>query len=140
MSTSEEPAISCRDLSKQYGDFRALDALTLDVRRGEIFGFLGPNGAGKTTAIRLLMGMLIPSRGSATILGLDCHANRAEVKRRVGYLPDSPLFHDYMRGSEVLEFVGAMRGVGGRELEGRVSRLLNQVGLRDAADEFAVNN
>jgi ABC-2 type transport system ATP-binding protein len=75
-----------------------------------VFGFLGPNGAGKTTTIRMMMGILVPSGGQVLIDGLDCHAEPAEVKRRVGYLPDTPIFYDYLRGREILQFVGEMHG------------------------------
>src|SRR5881397_2754911 len=91
-------------LTKTYGEFAAVSQLQLDVYSGEVFGFLGPNGAGKTTTIRMLMGILVPTSGKATIDGLDCHSDRVEVKRRVGYLPDSPIFYDYLRGREILEF------------------------------------
>lgn len=131
--------IECLDLSKAYNAFRAVDQVTMQVRAGEIFGFLGPNGAGKTTTIRLLMGMLVPSAGSASIHGLDCHRERAEVKRWVGYLPDNPTFHDYLRGTEILRFVGEMHGLRGDELKSRVAELLEQFSLSDAAFEFAVN-
>jgi ABC-2 type transport system ATP-binding protein len=131
--------IECRELSKEYGSFRALDGITLQVQQGEILGFLGPNGAGKTTTIRLLMGMLIPTSGSAFIHGLDCHADRVEVKRYVGYLPDQPVFHDYLRGEEILRFVGEMQGLDHTTLDQRVPQLLETFGLSDAAFEFAVN-
>lgn len=131
--------IECLGLSKAYNAFRAVDQVTMQVRAGEIFGFLGPNGAGKTTTIRLLMGMLVPSAGSASIHGLDCHRERAEAKRWVGYLPDNPTFHDYLRGTEILRFVGEMHGLRGDELKRRVAELLEQFSLSDAAFEFAVN-
>jgi ABC-2 type transport system ATP-binding protein len=131
--------IECLGLSKSYGTFRALDDVHLCVEPGEIFGFLGPNGAGKTTTIRLLMGMLIPSSGYARIRGLDSHADRAELKRHVGYLPDNPVFQDYLRGIEVLRFVGKMHGFDSLELEERVSSLVRNFGIEDAAEEFAVN-
>jgi len=83
------------ELSKSYGAFRALAPLTLTVPKGEMFGFLGPNGAGKTTTIRMMMSILVPSGGTVRIAGLDCHRDAAEVKRHVGYLPDSPIFYDY---------------------------------------------
>ena len=89
-------------LGKRYGDFLAVDALSLRVHRGEVFGFLGPNGAGKTTTIRMMMGILVPSAGRVPVDGLDCHGDAAEVKRRVGYLPDTPVFYDYLRGREIL--------------------------------------
>src|SRR5262249_30511180 len=103
-------AIVLDGLCKRYGDFEAVGPLTLTVGRGEVFGFLGPNGAGKTTTIRMLMGILVPSGGQALIDGLDCQRARAEVKRHVGYLPDNPIFYDYLRGREIVEFVGEMHG------------------------------
>src|SRR6266404_5000983 len=104
-------------LSKDYGDFVAVRGLTLRVEQGEVFGFLGPNGAGKTTTIRMMMGILVPSSGRVTIDGLDCQRNRVEVKRHVGYLPDNPMFHDYLRGREILAFVGEMHGQSRAEAE-----------------------
>ena len=80
---------------------------------GEIFAFLGPNGAGKTTTIRMLMGILKPTTGRAFIGGRDCFAERIEVMRTVGYVPDDPVFYDYLRGREVIRFVGEMHGLHG---------------------------
>lgn len=131
--------IECTALTKEYGKFRALDGLNLTVAAGEVFGFLGPNGAGKTTTIRLLMGMLIPTSGSATIHGLDCHKHRAEVKRWVGYLPDTPVYQDYLRGAEILQFVGEMHGLTSQQLKTQLPQLLENFSLSDAANEFAVN-
>lgn len=131
--------IECRGLSKDYGRFRAVDRLDLQVESGEIFGFLGPNGAGKTTTIKMLMGMLIPSGGAARIHGLDCNKDRVQVKRFVGYLPDNPTFHDYLRGEEILRFVGTMHGMSDAEVRTRATELLEQLGLADAASEYAVN-
>jgi ABC-2 type transport system ATP-binding protein len=99
------------ELSKTYGTFRALAPLTLTVPKGEMFGFLGPNGAGKTTTIRMMMSILVPSGGTVRIAGLDCQRDGAEVKRLVGYLPDSPIFYDYLRGREILQFIGEMHGL-----------------------------
>ncbi|MCC6741579.1 MAG: ABC transporter ATP-binding protein [Planctomycetia bacterium] len=133
------PAIETESLTKDYGAFRALDALTLVVQPGEIFGLLGPNGAGKTTTIRLLMGMLVPTAGRARLCGLDCHGDRVEAKTRVGYLPDDPKFHDYLRGREILRFVGHMHGLSGAEARSRAEALLGRFGLLEAADDYAVN-
>ncbi|MEW6736810.1 MAG: ABC transporter ATP-binding protein [Acidobacteriota bacterium] len=132
-------AIECINLSKHFGEFRAVNQLKFQVGAGEIFGFLGPNGAGKTTTIRMLMGMLIPTEGSARIHGLDCHLQRAEVKQYVGYLPDNPVFQDYLRGEEILRFVGEMHGINGVQLNNKIAALLEQLSLTDAAYEFAVN-
>lgn len=133
------PAIECNELTKDYGAFRALNRLSLQVAPGEIFGFLGPNGAGKTTTIRLLMGMLIPTSGTARVDGLDCHADRAEVKRKVGYLPDNPTFPEYLRGREVLQFMGEMHGLQNDLLNDRIDQYLKQFVLTEAASDFAVN-
>lgn len=131
--------IEFSELSKSYGSFRALAPLNLTVPRGEMFGFLGPNGAGKTTTIRLMMGILVPSGGSIRIAGLDCHRESAEVKRHVGYLPDSPIFYDYLRGREILQFVGEMHGLSRAESSLRTDRLLTDLGLESVTEEFAVN-
>ena len=103
-------AIRTSKLSKDYGLGRGLFELDLQVSPQEVFGYLGPNGAGKTTTIRLLMGMIRPSGGSAYIFGLDCQRDAVAVKRKVGYLPgDIPQFGS-LRGSEVVSYLGGMRG------------------------------
>ena len=131
--------IELDNLSKHYGDFVAVRDLTLKVERGEVFGFLGPNGAGKTTTIRMLMSILVPSGGRALIDGLDCQADRIEVKRRVGYLPDNPVFYDFLRGREILEFVGEMHGLTRAEARRRALALMDELGLDEASEEYAVN-
>lgn len=131
--------IDFQGLSKAYGSFEAVKPLTLSVQRGELFGFLGPNGAGKTSTIRMMMGILVPSAGRVLIDGLDCHAEPAEVKRRVGYLPDTPVFYDYLRGREILQFVAEMHGFSRVEALERSARLLAEFGIADAAEDYAVN-
>ena len=126
-------------LTKRFGGFVAVDDLRLTVERGEVFGYLGPNGAGKTTTLRMLMGILVPSAGRATIAGLDCHAQRVEVMRRVGFQPDVPQFYDYLRGREVLEIVGEMHGLGRGEARARARELTAQFGLDEAGEDYAVN-
>jgi len=134
-----EPAVRLEQLSKSYGDFAAVKRLDLEVAGGEIFALLGPNGAGKTTTIRMMMGILQPSGGHARIRGLDCFAQRAEVMRHVGYLPDEPIFYDYLRGRELLQFVGGMHGMHARRIEQSASALVERLELGDALEEFAVN-
>ena len=129
--------IEIRGLQKRYGEFVAIPDLTLKVESGEIFGFLGPNGAGKTTTIRILMGILTPSAGQALVDGLDCQKDSVEVKRRVGYLPDTPTFYDYLRGREIVEFVAEMHGL--NEARAKVTAILGDLGLAEAADEYAIN-
>jgi ABC-2 type transport system ATP-binding protein len=131
--------IAFEHLSKKYGEFTAVRDLDLAIDKGEVFGFLGPNGAGKTTTIRMMMGILVPSGGRITIDGLDCQKDRVEVKRRVGYLPDNPIFYDYLRGREILEFVGEMHGQSRGEAQKRAGVLLEDFALDDAAEEYAVN-
>ena len=131
--------VEIRGLTKRYGDFLAVADVSLDVPRGELFALLGPNGAGKTTTMRILMGILRASGGSARIDGLDCFEQRVEVKRRVGFLPDDPIFHDYLRGIEIVRFVGGMHGFSAQEVEARAWPLLERLGLMDATDEYAVN-
>jgi ABC-2 type transport system ATP-binding protein len=97
-------------LTKDYGMGRGLFDLDLDVGVGEILGFLGPNGAGKTTTIRLLMGMIFPTRGTAQIFGLDCQRESVAVKTKVGYLPGELPQFGGLRGSEIIAYLGGLRG------------------------------
>jgi ABC-2 type transport system ATP-binding protein len=109
-ASARAAAILTRDLTKHYGTTVGIDALDLDVEAGTVFGFLGPNGAGKTTTIRLLLGLLRPTRGSARIRGHDVWRNRHAVHRVVGYLPgDFVAYHD-ATGRQYLEFLGDLRG------------------------------
>jgi ABC-2 type transport system ATP-binding protein len=100
-----ETAIVTRELTKHYGPVVGIDDVDLEVRAGEVFGFLGPNGAGKTTTMRLLMGLLFPTRGGASILGLDCWKDSVAVKRKVGYLPGEVALYSKLTGSELIAFV-----------------------------------
>lgn len=103
-------AIATRGLTKDYGLERGLFDLDLDVSAGEIFGFLGPNGAGKTTTIRLLMGMIFPTRGRAQVFGLDCQRESVAVKTKVGYLPGELPQFGGLRGTEIVAYLGGLRG------------------------------
>ena len=134
-----EPVITVTELTKRYGDFTAVRAASFDACPGEVFVLLGPNGAGKTTTIRMLMGVLKPSAGAARIQGLDCFAQRAEVMRHVGYLPDDPVFYDFLRGREILQFVGEMHGLPRRQVQFRAGPLVERLKLTEAMEEFAVN-
>jgi ABC-2 type transport system ATP-binding protein len=103
-------AIETKGLTKDYGADRGLFDLDLKVPDGEVFGYLGPNGAGKTTTIRLLMDLIRPTRGSASIFGLDCHKQSVEVKRHVAYVPGELPEFGALRGREVVAYLGAMAG------------------------------
>jgi ABC-2 type transport system ATP-binding protein len=133
------PIVQIRSLTKRYGDFTALAKLDLDIFPGELFALLGPNGAGKTTTMRLLMGMLRPSGGTAQIGGFSCFEDRVEVKRLVGYLPDEPVFHDYLTGMDVVRFAGGMHGLSAAEIGARAWPLLERMDLAAVADEYPVN-
>ena len=131
--------VEVSDLSKEYGSFQAVRGIGFEVHPGEIFALLGPNGAGKTTTIKMLMGVLEPSGGSAQICGLSCFSQRAEVMSHVGYLPDEPVFYDHLRGRELLQFVGEMHGLDRKTIEERSTELCDRLGIADALEEFAVN-
>jgi ABC-2 type transport system ATP-binding protein len=103
-------AISTKSLTKDYGSGRGLFDLDLEVEEGEVFGYLGPNGAGKTTTIRMLMGMIHPTRGSASIFGFDCQKQSVEVKKHVGYVPGELPNFGGLRGSEIVAYMAGLRG------------------------------
>ena len=125
-------------LAKRFGETLAVDDLTLRIEAGEVVGFLGPNGSGKTTTIRLLMGLLRPSAGRASILGRDCHADAVALKREVGYLPDEPFLYPYLTGLETLELVGGLHGMAGAEARRRGVEIAERLGLGAAARAYAV--
>jgi len=129
-----DDAISCDGLVKRYGDVVALDHLSLTVPRGSVFGFLGPNGAGKTTAIRLLTGLARATAGQATVAGIKVEADSVALRERISYLDQQPHFYDWMRGRELLEFVGALFGLSGTTLRTRVDEMLDLTALTDAAN------
>ncbi|MGE4650346.1 MAG: ABC transporter ATP-binding protein [Myxococcota bacterium] len=111
---------------------RILDGVSFSVREGEIFGFVGPNGAGKTTTLKVLMGLLRANAGCARILGHD--VGETAFRRHVGFLPENPYFHDYLSARETLDFYARLSGVPASERPERIERLLDWVGLHDAAD------
>jgi len=131
--------IEIEGLRKTYsvGFFRktekvALKGLSLEVQQGEVFGYLGPNGAGKTTTLKLLMGLMFPTGGSAKILGLNI--NHAEVKASIGFLPEQPYFYDYLTASELLEYYAQLSGVPVKERGPRARKMLERVGLGESAN------
>src|SRR5262245_2825525 len=107
----------------------ALRPLHLAIEAGEVFGFLGPNGAGKTTTLKLLMGLVFPTGGSARILDMDW--NDPRVKAQIGFLPEQPYFYDYLTAPELLNYYAQLSGVPGKERSRRVQEMLVRVGLPD---------
>ncbi len=111
---------------------RILDGISFRVREREIFGFIGPNGAGKTTTLKVLMGLIRPTSGEASILGHD--VGEITFRRQIGFLPEQPYFYDYLTGREILRFYAKLSGVSQDRRERRVSELLSLVGLAEAGD------
>ncbi|HEU4522077.1 MAG TPA: ABC transporter ATP-binding protein [Thermoanaerobaculia bacterium] len=126
--------IEIRDLTKKYGDFTAVDHLSLSVSRGEIFGFLGPNGAGKTTTIRVLAGLSLPTSGQALVGGLDVVREPVAAKRLIGYVPDRPYLYEKLTGRELLQFVAHLYARPWNECEPRATEMLQYFGLSDWTD------
>jgi ABC-2 type transport system ATP-binding protein len=131
-------AIEILDLEKSYlvGFWRkrpkvALRPLRLTIEEGEVFGFLGPNGAGKTTTLKLLMGLVFPTAGTARILGMDLDDPR--MKSQIGFLPEQPYFYDHLTAKELLNYYGQLSGVATKGRSARVEQMLARVGLSDSA-------
>jgi len=127
-------AIRTEGLTKVYrigirGTHVGIGDLNLDVPEGEIFGLVGPNGAGKTTTLKLLIGLLFPTSGTGEVLGLPLGS--PGYKSRVGYVPDGPYFYDHLNAPELLRFYGTLFGLRGKDLDGRIQRLLELVGMAD---------
>ena len=125
--TYEEPAIEVESLRKVYRSLVAVDDVSFVMYRGEAFGFLGPNGAGKSTVVKILTGLLAPTQGTVRILGQP--VSNLEMRRRIGYLPELPTFHRWLRAREFLEFHGRLYGMRGMVLEKRCREVLALVGL-----------
>jgi ABC-2 type transport system ATP-binding protein len=127
--------IAARELTKRYGQVSVVDAINLDIARGEVFGLLGPNGAGKTTTILMMLGLTEVSAGKVSVLGLDPVRFPLEVKRRVGYLPDTVGFYDHLTARENLVYVAKLMGISRAERPQRIEQALGRVRLLDVADK-----
>src|SRR5437764_2773761 len=123
-------AIEMVRLSKHFGRHRAVDALNLTIHQGSIFGFLGPNGAGKTTTIRMLLGLIRPTSGEGRVLGHDILRERAAILPQVGAIVESPACYPYLSGHDNLRVLARTQG---HEDTGRITEVLEQVGLSDRA-------
>jgi len=135
MNLSTPFVIETHDLSKIYKNIQALKSLNLRVHQNSIFGFLGPNGAGKTTAIKLLLGLIRPSSGNASVFGMDCISQSVDIRARVGYLPQEPHFYEHMTARQTLRFVARFFFKGPQKaIEDRVTEMLELVDLTDKAD------
>ncbi len=132
-------AVQAIDLTKKFGDFIAVDRVSFTVGRGTIFGFLGPNGAGKTTTIRMLLGLLKPTSGQATVLGFDIVKQTTEVKKRIGYMSQRFSLYDDLTVDENLNFYGRTYGVRGKQLRARKAFVLYMAGLEGRERELTRN-
>ncbi len=133
---SEKPVLVIEHLTKRYGEFTALDDLTLSLSAGQILGLIGPNGAGKTTAIKIMVGLARPTSGTARIGDADCVADARRIKKLVGYMPDRFGSYDNMRVHEYLDFFGAAFGIPRRKRIARIEEVLETTGTAYMRDKF----
>jgi ABC-2 type transport system ATP-binding protein len=132
-----EPAIQVVDLVKRFGAFTAVDGVSFAVERGEVVGYLGPNGSGKTTTIRMLLGLLRPTSGTARVLGHDVATDTEWIRLRSGYMSQKFALYEDLTVAENLRFYGGVYGLGGARLAARMDAMLALVGLGDHRDERA---
>jgi ABC-2 type transport system ATP-binding protein len=130
---SSELAIQAVDLTRSFGGFTAVDRITFDVRVGEVFGFLGANGAGKTTAIRMLIGLLAPTSGKASVAGHDVATESEAIKRNIGYMSQRFSLYEDLTVRENIQLYGGIYGLSHRDIDERTGRLLARLGLQAAA-------
>jgi ABC-2 type transport system ATP-binding protein len=131
--------IEISHLTRKFNDNIAVDDLSLEIPEGAMFGFLGSNGAGKTTTLKMLMGLLQPTSGSAFIDGLEVAKNPTAIKAKVGYLPDEVFLYDYLTGHQLLEFVADVYNIESSVKEKRITDLLESFGLTDSANDYTAN-
>jgi ABC-2 type transport system ATP-binding protein len=128
--------IKLTNLTKRYGDFTAVDSLSLEVPRGELFGFLGPNGAGKTTTLRMIAGILRPTGGTVEIGGVNVATDPIAAKRKLGFIPDRPFIYEKLTAAEFLRFVAGLYDQEGAHVEHRARELLALFDLEEWRDEL----
>lgn len=133
---SDQPVVETRNLTKRYGEFVALESLSISLERGQILGFIGPNGAGKTTTIKILVGLAKPTSGSASIAGVDCTAGAKQIKRLVGYMPDTFGAYDNMRVHEYLDFFGAAFKIPRAQRVKRIDEVMETTGATYMRDLY----
>jgi ABC-2 type transport system ATP-binding protein len=128
--------ITVKELTKRYAHTTAVDRISFEVQRGQIVGFLGPNGAGKTTTMRMLTCFLTPTSGAATVAGFDILEQPLEVKKRIGYLPETPPVYPEMRIGEYLAFVGQLKGLSGADLRTRIDYCCERCAIADVRNKI----
>jgi ABC-2 type transport system ATP-binding protein len=129
-------AIDAQNLTRRFGSFTAVDSITFQVEPGEVFGFLGANGAGKTTAIRMLIGALEPTSGSATVAGYDLKTQAEQVRRRIGYMSQKFSLYEDLTVKENITLYGGIYGVSDQDIITRTGDILTRIGLQHAGDDL----
>ncbi|MCB0801658.1 MAG: ABC transporter ATP-binding protein [Flavobacteriales bacterium] len=132
----ENMVIEVENLSKVFGDFKAVNQISFEVGKGEIFGFLGANGAGKTTAMKMLIGISSPSSGKATVAGFDVYKNAEDIKKNIGYMSQKFALYDDLTIKENITFFGGIYGLSRSRIKEKSELLINELGLQDVAKEL----
>lgn len=132
----EDYAISAIQLTKRFGAFTAVDAITFDVKRGEIFGFLGANGAGKTTAMRMLCGLSFPTSGKATVAGFDLFREAEEIKKNIGYMSQKFSLYNDLTIRENIRFYGGIYGLTDKQIKSKTGFMVEQLHLEEQIDKL----
>jgi len=128
--------IKANDLTKRFGDFTAVNAITFEVKKGEIFGFLGANGAGKTTAMKMLIGISIPTSGDATVADFDVYKDPEEIKKNIGYMSQKFSLYDDLTVKENITFFGGIYGLSRDKIKEKRCQLVEELGLQEVVDEL----
>jgi ABC-2 type transport system ATP-binding protein len=131
-----ETVIKTTKLTKRFGDFVAVDDITFEVHKGEIFGFLGANGAGKTTAMRMLCGLSIPTSGEATVAGFDVYKKPEEIKKNIGYMSQKFSLYEDLTVIENIEFYGGIYGLTNKQIKDKSEELVDKLGLQKEAKKL----
>ncbi len=134
-----DPAIFTKDLTRTFGAFTAVENISFDVKKGEIFGFLGANGAGKTTAMKMLTGLLAPSSGEASVNGFDVYTESEEIKKSIGYMSQKFSLYDDLTVSENIEFYGGVYGLPTKALKQKIEEILYTIKLTEVKDALVVS-
>jgi len=136
---NEEPAIRVHDLTRRFGGFTAVRAISFEVARGEVFGFLGANGAGKTTAIKMLTGLLLPTSGDARVAGFDVYRETESIRRHIGYMSQRFSLYEDLTVRENIELYGGIYGLSDERIATRSTELIEGLGLREARDTLVAS-
>ena len=135
-SDNTDKSISVRNLTKKFGNFTAVDHISFDVSKGEIFGFLGANGAGKTTAMRILCGLSLPTSGEGTVAGFDIRTRQEDIKKHIGYMSQRFTLYPDLKVCENIELFGGIYGLNDKQIATKTASMLKRLGLEDVSGKF----